>query len=76
MKLFKHLLPFLALAAGIIMGCTEENVVFGNTQDNLTVSPASQKIAQDGTASFTFTLTLTTPKGCMRWIMKCSINIR
>ena len=63
MKLFKHLLPFLALAAGILAGCTEENVEFGNTQDNLTVSPASQKIAQDGTASFTFTLTLTTPKG-------------
>ena len=57
MKLTK-LFGFLALAAGMMVGCTpptEDSV----TNDKLTVSPASQKIAQDGSASFTFTLTLT-----------------
>ena len=57
MKLTK-LFGFLALAAGMMVGCTpptEDSV----TNDKLTVSPVSQKIAQDGSASFTFTLTLT-----------------
>ena len=62
MKLFKHLLSILAIA-GLFVSCTEEDVQFGNTQDKLTVTPTAQKIAQDGTASFTFTLMLTTPKG-------------
>ena len=62
MKL-KHLLPFLAMAAGIFAGCTGEEAKYENTQDKLAVSPASQKIAKDGTASFTFTLTLTSPSG-------------
>ncbi len=54
----KHLLCALALAAGITVGCTppdETSVV----NDKLTVSPASQKIARDGSAVFTFTITLT-----------------
>ena len=65
MKLFRHLLPFLALTVVILAGCTEEDAEFinGNTKDELSVSPASQKIAQDGTASFTFTITLTSYKG-------------
>ena len=64
MKL-KHLLPFLAMAAGIFAGCSEKDAEFLDeaTKDELAVSPASQKIAKDGTASFTFTLTLTSPSG-------------
>ena len=64
MKL-KHLLPFLAMAAGIFAGCSEKDAEFldKETKDELAVSPASQKIAKDGTASFTFTLTLTSPSG-------------
>ncbi|MBQ3976796.1 MAG: Ig-like domain-containing protein, partial [Bacteroidales bacterium] len=56
----KHILPFLALAAGLLSGCDPEkiNEQLKGTEDKLTVSPASQKIAQDGTASFTFTFSL------------------
>ena len=54
-----RLFGFLALVAGMMVGCTPENPEESVTNDNLTVSPASQKIAQDGTATFTFTLTLT-----------------
>lgn len=53
-----QLFGLMALAASMVLGCTpptEDTVV----NDKLTVSPASQKIAQDGSASFTFTLTLT-----------------
>jgi hypothetical protein len=64
MKL-KHLLPFLAMAAGFFAGCSEKEaeIFVKETKDELAVSPASQKIAKDGTASFTFTLTLTSPNG-------------
>ena len=58
MKLTK-LFASLALVAGMMMGCTTEKPEDSVTNDKLTVSPASQKIAQDGSASFTFTLTLT-----------------
>lgn len=58
MKLTR-LFGFLALVAGMMVGCTPENIEESITNDQLTVSPASQKIAQDGTATFTFTLTLT-----------------
>lgn len=64
MKL-KHLLLFLAMAAGFFAGCSEKDaeILDKETKDELAVSPASQKIAKDGTASFTFTLTLTSPSG-------------
>ena len=58
MKLTK-LFASLALVAGMMMGCTTEKPEDSVTNAKLTVSPASQKIAQDGSASFTFTLTLT-----------------
>ena len=64
MKL-KHLLPFFALAAGILSGCDPDKIEeqLQGTQDKLTVSPASQKIAENGTASFTFTFSLLRPDG-------------
>lgn len=57
----RHLLPFCALAAGLLSGCDPESVneQLQPTQDELTVSPASQKISEDGTAAFTFTFSLT-----------------
>ena len=57
----RHLLPFCALAAGLLSGCDPERVneQLQPTQDELTVSPASQKISEDGTAAFTFTFSLT-----------------
>lgn len=63
MKL-KHLLPLLALAAGMIAGCVPpEGDSYANksSEDKLTVSPTSQKIAEDGTATFTFTLSVVFP---------------
>ncbi|MBQ9548335.1 MAG: Ig-like domain-containing protein [Bacteroidales bacterium] len=54
----KHLLFLLALTAGVFVGCTPPTEDSAS-QDKLTVSPASQKIGLDGTASFTFSFTLT-----------------
>lgn len=61
----KHLLPFFALAAGLLSGCDPDKIegLLQGTQDKLTVSPASQKIAENGTASFTFTFSLLRPDG-------------
>ena len=61
----KRLLPILALAAGILSGCEKEKIndLLKGTQDKLTVSPASQKIASDGTAAFTFTFSLLKANG-------------
>ena len=54
------LFAILVLAAGMIAGCTPPTDEFSLVvNDQLAVSPASQKIAEDGTAVFTFTLTLT-----------------
>jgi hypothetical protein len=58
MKLF-NLIPLLAIAA-LFAGCTPD-VVVGNHEDVLTVSPTEQKISADGTASFTFTFKLLKP---------------
>ena len=58
MKLF-NLIPLLAIAA-LFAGCTPD-VVVGNHEDVLTVSPSEQKISADGTASFTFTFKLLKP---------------
>ena len=64
MKL-RNLLSFFALAAGLLSGCDPEKIEgqLQGTQDKLTVSPASQKIAENGTASFTFTFSLIRPDG-------------
>ena len=65
MKLY-HFLPILALAAGMIAGCVPpEGDSYANkeTEDNLTVSPNAKKIAEDGTATFTFTLSVVFPGG-------------
>ena len=61
----KRLLPILALAAGILSGCEKEKIndLLKETQDKLTVSPASQRIASDGTAAFTFTFSLLKANG-------------
>ena len=55
----KKLIPILAIAA-LFAGCTPD-VVVGNHEDVLTVSPSEQKISADGTASFTFTFKLLKP---------------
>ena len=61
--------PVMLLGAGLftqmgIISCSEdEPYLDGATQDQLTVSPTSQKIASDGTASFTFSIMLTKPNG-------------
>ena len=63
MKL-KQLLPLLALVAGMSAGCVPpEGDSYANksSEDKLTVSPTSQKIAEDGTATFTFTLSVVFP---------------
>lgn len=61
MQIFKHLAFGLALAAGLMAGCNppmDSDV----HQAKLTVSPSAKKIAEDGTASFTFTFSLTKGK--------------
>jgi hypothetical protein len=61
--------PIMLFGAGLftlmgIISCSEdEPYLDGATQDQLTVSPTSQKIASDGTASFTFSIMLTKPNG-------------
>ena len=61
--------PIMLFGAGLftlmgIISCNEdEPYLDGATQDQLTVSPTSQKIASDGTASFTFSIMLTKPNG-------------
>lgn len=61
----KHLFPLFALVTGLLSGCDPEKIEeqLQGTQDKLTVSPASQKIAENGTASFTFTFSLLRPDG-------------
>ncbi|MBQ7272202.1 MAG: Ig-like domain-containing protein [Bacteroidales bacterium] len=62
----KHLLPLFALAAGMNAGCVPpEGDTYANkeTEDNLTVSPTAKKIAEDGTATFAFTLSVVFPGG-------------
>ena len=61
----KHLFPLFVLVTGLLSGCDPEKIEeqLQGTQDKLTVSPASQKIAENGTASFTFTFSLLRPDG-------------
>lgn len=61
----KQLFPLFALATGLLSGCDPEKIEgqLQGTQDKITVSPASQKIAENGTASFTFTFSLLRPDG-------------
>lgn len=66
MKL-KNVFLFLALAAGMMVGCVPpeegKSYVDTETKDLLTVSPTAKKIAEDGTASFTFSLSIIFPNG-------------
>ena len=57
----KLFLPLLALAAGLLVSCREIEITGLNA--GLNVSPSAKKIASDGTASFTFHLTLATDAG-------------
>ena len=68
----RHLLLLFALVAGLLSGCDPEKIEgqLQGTQDKLTVSPASQKIAENGTASFTFTFSLLRPDGTVIDITK------
>ncbi|MBP5397863.1 MAG: Ig-like domain-containing protein [Bacteroidales bacterium] len=63
----KNVLPILALAAGMMAGCAppEEGKSYADkaTEDILVVSPTAKKIAEDGTASFTFSLSIIFPNG-------------
>ena len=63
----KHLFSLFALVTGLLSGCDPEKIEeqLQGTQDKLTVSPASQKIAENGTASFTFTFSLLRPDGAV-----------
>lgn len=60
MKHFSRFLLCLAIGTGMIAGC-DPDIVLGNHEDLLTVSPSQQKISADGTASFTFTFKLLKP---------------
>ena len=60
MKLFTRFSLCLALAVGLFAGCAPD-IVIGNHEDVLTVSPSAQKISADGTASFTFSFKLLKP---------------
>ncbi|MBO7511034.1 MAG: Ig-like domain-containing protein [Bacteroidales bacterium] len=66
MKL-KNVFLFLALAAGMMVGCVPpekgKSYLDTETKDLLTVSPTAKKIAEDGTASFTFSLSIIFPNG-------------
>ena len=60
MKIFR-ILPVFALAAGLFVSCGEGDVQeISSHSATLTVVPGSQKIAADGSASFTFSVSLLT----------------
>lgn len=67
----KHLISFLAKAGAVLsaitwltVGCGEDEPYLDQaTNDSLTVTPSSQKIGSDGSATFTFSLMLTKPNG-------------
>lgn len=50
---FRIFLPFLAIAAGALSSCDDS---MPTVETTLTVSPASQEIGEDGTASVVFTV--------------------
>ncbi len=60
MKILRYLIPVLAIGAGLFVSCEKENYL-ENTLAMLTVNPASQKISESGTASFTFSANLSNP---------------
>lgn len=57
MKLFR-LISVLALAAGVCASCGEENIEIATYNATLSVSPSAQKIASDGSATFTFSVSV------------------
>lgn len=75
MKLFR-IIPVLALVIGLNVSCSDaEGLEFGEHQAGLTVSPPAQKIAQDGTASFSFNFNLKDPNGVVKDVSKYSATI-
>lgn len=60
MKILRYLIPVLAIGAGLFVSCEKENYL-ENTLAMLTVNPASQKISESGTVSFTFSANLSNP---------------
>ena len=62
----KHLLSFLALAAVVCASCDPSTIEFAGHVAGLSASPSSQKIASDGTASFTFSFSLKSSSGTPR----------
>lgn len=64
MKLFKCL-SLMVLAAGLFASCSEieDPDLFKGSIAGLTVSPAAQKIATDGTAAFTFSFSFKDASG-------------
>lgn len=62
----KHLLSFFALAAVVCASCDPSTVELAGHVAGLSASPSSQKIASDGTASFTFSFSLKSSSGTPR----------
>ncbi len=62
----KHLLSFFALAAVVCASCNPSTIEFAGHVAGLSASPSSQKIASDGTASFTFSFSLKSSSGTPR----------
>ena len=62
----KHLLSFFALAAVVCASCDPSTVELAGHVAVLSASPSSQKIASDGTASFTFSFSLKSSSGTPR----------
>ena len=62
----KHLLSFFALAAVVCASCDPSTVELAGHVAGLSASPSSQKIASDGTASFTFSFSFKSSSGIPR----------
>ena len=76
MKL-KYLIPILTLAAGVLLSCNDDDK--NSEQDSpkamLTAIPSAKKIAQNGTASFTFKFNFTTWSNAPEDISKYTATI-
>lgn len=57
MKLFR-LISVLALAAGVCASCGDKDIEIATYNATLTVAPSAQKIAPDGSATFTFSVSV------------------
>lgn len=75
MKLFRFF-PVLAFMAVLSVSCGEgSDLQFGVHQAGLTVSPSAQKIAQDGTASFSFNFNLKDVDGMVKDVSKYTATV-